>query len=70
MAKVIWVSPTRRAASITDTTDWCAALASALMMTTVSLPAWAAFLRLADRVSTPLPHRAAPLPPSLTHAAP
>ena len=31
MAKVIWVSPARRAASITDTTDWCAALASALI---------------------------------------
>ena len=34
VAKVICVRPARRAASITVITDWCAALASALMMTT------------------------------------
>ncbi len=34
-------SPTRRAASITVITDWCDAVASAVMITTESLPALA-----------------------------
>ena len=39
VAKVICARPARRAASITVITDWCAAVASAVMITTLSLPA-------------------------------
>ena len=41
VANVICVRPTRRAASITVTTDWCGDMASALMITTLSRPALA-----------------------------
>ena len=51
VAKVICVRPARRAASITVTTDWWRAAASALMMTTVSLPAFAPSLSATTRAS-------------------
>ena len=41
VANVICESPLRRAASITVITDWCVAVASALMMIIESLPAFA-----------------------------
>jgi hypothetical protein len=45
----------RRAASSTEITDWCGAAASALTITTLSLPALAASARAAASSSTPRP---------------
>ena len=55
VANVICVRPTRRAASITETTDWCGAIASALMMTTLPVPAVAALRKACAIASTLLP---------------
>lgn len=42
VANVICDRPARRAASMTVMTDWCVLLASALMITTLSVPSTAA----------------------------